>query len=169
MAEKEQWPCLHNRMSKQDQWKLRPPYQIQPPDEFGTIKWRGKCHCGQVTYSLNRERPLNAKFCHCRGCQLMHGAPFQWAAIFHKDDVSFTKEARGLEFYCSSHYTREYEVPTKVSCSYCRTPIMDEGRNVCLLFPESIRFGETEEDFENFKSIFQVSYVLTGSGFRACG
>lgn len=34
---------------------------------------------------------------------------------------------------------------------------MDEGRNVCLLFPESIEFGEAEEEFERVKSAFEVS------------
>lgn len=56
-----------------EEWKHRPPYHIQHPDEFGPVQWRGKCQCGQVTYRLNRERPLNAKYCHCRGCQVMHG------------------------------------------------------------------------------------------------
>ena len=94
------------------------------------------------------------------------GAPFQWATIFHKSDLTFTKGVRGLEFYCSSHYTKEYEVPTKVSCSYCRTPIMDEGRNVCLLFPESIEFGDTDEDYHKFKTTFEVSYVLCPSDWE---
>lgn len=57
----------------EESWKHRPPYQVQTPDEFGPVKWRGKCHCGQVRYQLNREVPLNAKYCHCRGCQVMHG------------------------------------------------------------------------------------------------
>lgn len=37
---------------------------------------------------------------------------------------------------------------------------MDEGRNVCLLFPESIEFGKDEEDFERFRDCFQVSCVF---------
>lgn len=88
------------------------------------------------------------------------GAPFQWAAIFPKSSITFDRGVRGLEFYCSSHYTREYEVPAKVSCSYCRTPIMDEGRNVCLLFPESIEFGKDEEEFEMVRECFEVSCVF---------
>lgn len=94
------------------------------------------------------------------------GAPFQWAAIFPKSSITFDRGVRGLEFYCSSHYTREYEVPAKVSCSYCRTPIMDEGRNVCLLFPESIEFGEEEEEGERVKRCFEVSCVIPFFGFR---
>ncbi|OJJ79239.1 GFA family protein [Aspergillus glaucus CBS 516.65] len=149
--------ATHKPLPKEEAWKYRPPYLIQSPEDFGEIKWRGKCHCGHISYSLNMERPLKAKFCHCRGCQLMHGAPFQWAAIFPKSSITFDRGVRGLEFYCSSHYTREYEVPAKVSCSYCRTPIMDEGRNVCLLFPESIEFGKDEEDFDRVRGCFEVS------------
>lgn len=65
--------ATHKPLPKEEAWKYRPPYLIQSPEDFGEIKWRGKCHCGQVSYSLNMERPLKAKFCHCRGCQLMHG------------------------------------------------------------------------------------------------
>lgn len=69
------WPCAHETLPKEDAWKARPPYAIQSPEQFGPVQWRGRCHCGRITYSLNREKPLNAKFCHCRGCQLMHGLP----------------------------------------------------------------------------------------------
>ena len=86
------------------------------------------------------------------------GAPFQWATIFHKSDLTFTKGVRGLEFYCSSHYTKEYEVPTKVSCSYCRTPIMDEGRNVCLLFPESIEFVDNGASPDTKRSHYRLIF-----------
>lgn len=68
--------ATHKPLPKEEAWKYRPPYLIQTPEAFGEIKWRGKCHCGQISYSLNLEKPLNAKFCHCRGCQLMHGIPF---------------------------------------------------------------------------------------------
>lgn len=37
---------------------------------------------------------------------------------------------------------------------------MDEGRNVCLLFPESIEFGKDEEDFERVRECFEVSCVF---------
>lgn len=56
-----------------EQWKHRPPYQIQSPDEFGEAKWSGSCQCGQVTYKIRQEKPLIAKYCHCHGCQVMHG------------------------------------------------------------------------------------------------
>lgn len=31
---------------------------------------------------------------------------------------------------------------------------------MCLLFPESIEIGDSDEELERLKSIFQVSYVL---------
>lgn len=56
-------------------YKDRPPYQIRSDEEFGPVQWRASCHCGQVTYKINRELPLNAKYCHCHGCQKTHGEP----------------------------------------------------------------------------------------------
>ncbi|TPX23812.1 hypothetical protein DIZ76_013155 [Coccidioides immitis] len=123
-------------------WHDDPPYAVQPPEEFGTVYWRASCCCGQVKYQLNRKKPLDAKFCHCVGCQKLHGAPFQWAAIFHKSDINFLNGPRGLDFYQSGENLREHKLPCKVLCSHCHSPIMDEGRNVILLFPELIDLGE---------------------------
>ncbi|KAM0110500.1 hypothetical protein ACP6JB_003712 [Aspergillus fumigatus] len=63
------------RPMESEEWKRRPPYLIQSPEEFGPVKWQAKCQCGQVTYKISREKPLKAKYCHCRGCQVMHGGP----------------------------------------------------------------------------------------------
>lgn len=124
----------------------RPPYSGPPLDEFGEVKWRAHCQCGKVSYKLRRDRPLKAKFCHCRGCQVMHGAPFQWAAIFPKEDVRFDNGTSGLSFYAARENNTKYQTPTKVSCAVCRTPIMDEGRNMCLLFPQLIDFSNSPEE-----------------------
>ncbi|KAK6852363.1 hypothetical protein PG995_010914 [Apiospora arundinis] len=124
----------------------RPPYQAADPAAFDK-KLQGSCHCGRVKYWLSREQPLNAKFCHCRGCQVLHGSPFQWAAIFHKEDMMFEKGAEDLVFYQSESRHLSHDLPCKASCSYCRTPIMDEGRNMVLLFPTLIKFtGKKERD-----------------------
>jgi hypothetical protein len=61
------------RPMENEEWKQRAPYLIRPPEEFGEVKWKAKCQCGQVTYKINRDKPLKAKYCHCRGCQVMHG------------------------------------------------------------------------------------------------
>lgn len=49
---------------------LRPPYQHVEGFEK---KLEGSCHCGRVKYWLKRDKPLDAKYCHCRGCQVLHG------------------------------------------------------------------------------------------------
>ncbi|RJE27488.1 hypothetical protein PHISCL_00222 [Aspergillus sclerotialis] len=69
----------------------------------------------------------------------------------------FNKGASGLTFYNSAHRSREYETPTKVCCSFCRSPIMDEGRRVCLIFPESIDFGDSPEEKLEWRKAFEVS------------
>ena len=71
----------------------------------------------------------------CTGCQRLHGAPCQWAAIFHKKDMYFNAGVDNLIFYNNEHNLQERILPCKVYCKNCRTPIMDEGRNMCLVFP----------------------------------
>lgn len=73
------------------------------------------------------------------------GAPFQWAAIFNKDDINFTSGINDLAWYESTEKTTRYKLPCKVSCRYCRSPIMDEGRNMILLFPTLVKFKGTKE------------------------
>ncbi|KAF7868312.1 hypothetical protein EAF04_004844 [Stromatinia cepivora] len=126
-------------------WKFRVPYKVHENDEGFKALYEGGCHCGRVKYQLGRERPLSAKFCHCTTCQVLHGAPFQWAAIFHKEDINFTHGHHDLGWYESEEKTTRHKLPCKVSCSYCRTPIMDEGRNMILLFPSLIKFKSKEE------------------------
>ena len=83
------------------------------------------------------------------------GAPFQWSAIFHKEDINFTHGIHDLGWYESSEKTCVHKLPCKVSCAYCRTPIMDEGRNMILLFPTLINF-EKSEDRKNFEIRYTV-------------
>lgn len=90
----------------------------------------------------------------------MHGAPVQWAVIFHKEDVRFDNGGSNLTFYNAAHNSREYEMPTKVCCAFCRTPIMDEGRNVCLLFPQLIEFHGSPEERRKQMEQFRPKYVF---------
>ncbi|CAG8092918.1 unnamed protein product [Penicillium nalgiovense] len=124
-----------------DRWTQRPPYRIIAPDDFGEVQWRAHCQCGQVEYLINRAKPLMSKFCHCRGCQVLH-------------DIMFTKGATGLSFYSSQHATTEYKTPTKVACNFCRTPIMDEGNNVCLIFPELISVEGSHDEQKHRREAF---------------
>jgi hypothetical protein len=52
-------------------------------------KYSATCFCGTVRYEVSAD-PVDAKICHCLACQKLHGAPMQWAAIFHKHHVRFT-------------------------------------------------------------------------------
>merc|ERR1711981_601257 len=129
-------------------WKTRPPYSIHDKD-FNAL-YEASCHCGKVQYQLSRQEPLDSKLCHCTTCQTQHAAPFQWAAIFHKDDISFKEGHHNLEWYDPSKKSIEHKLPCKVRCSYCHSPIMDEGRNMILLFPSLIHFPDNKTKL-NFK------------------
>ncbi|KAI1166450.1 glutathione-dependent formaldehyde-activating, GFA [Nemania serpens] len=130
---------------RDDDWKNQPPYCTTATNKEFVKRHTAHCHCGRVRYWLSREKPLAAKFCHCVDCQALHGAPFQWAAIFHKEDVHFENGASGLAFYHTPSKSARHELPAKVSCAHCRSPIMDEGRNMVLVFPSLIRFGSAED------------------------
>jgi hypothetical protein len=154
-----------------NEWKFRAPYKVHENEDGFKALYEASCHCGKVKYQLSREEPLDAKYCHCTTCQVLHGsspllpashkmrtswrrpnrltinsgAPFQWAAIFHKEDINFTHGHHELGWYDSGDKTTRHKLPCKVSCAYCRTPIMDEGRNMILLFPTLIKWRNEAE------------------------
>lgn len=154
----------------ESEWKKRAPYKIHESNEDFPVKYEASCHCGKVKYQLKREEPLDSKLCHCTTCQTQHGkwspasfrilrlhdltiltaAPFQWAAIFHKDDINFSHGHHNLEWYDPTDKSIEHKLPCKVRCNYCHSPIMDEGRNMILLFPSLIHL-KTDEDKAFFK------------------
>ncbi|CAG8961415.1 hypothetical protein HYFRA_00013363 [Hymenoscyphus fraxineus] len=137
----------HQLEGEKNEWKFRAPYKVHENNEGFKAYYQGGCHCGRVKYQLGREKPLRSKYCHCTTCQVLHGAPFQWAAIFHKEDINFTHGHHDLGWYESGEKTTRHKLPCKVSCAYCRAPIMDEGRNMILLFPSLIEFkGERERE-----------------------
>ncbi|KAH6665651.1 Mss4-like protein [Halenospora varia] len=141
-----------------NEWKFRAPYKVHEKNNSNfKALYEGSCHCGRVQYQLSREKPLDAKYCHCSTCQVLHGAPFQWAAIFHKEDINFISGHHDLGWYESSEKTTRHKLPCKVSCAYCRAPIMDEGRRMILLFPSLIKF-KTEEEKKNFDPTCHMFY-----------
>src|ERR1700760_4438539 len=77
-------------------------------------------------------------------------APFQWAAIFHKEDINFEHGHHDLEWYDPTSKSTEHKLPCKVRCRYCHSPIMDEGRNMILMFPSLIDLN-TQEARDKFK------------------
>ena len=68
------------------------------------------------------------------------GAPFQWAAIFPKKAVRFISGTAHLKFYNNETDSNAHELPCKVLCSSCNSPLADEGRNMWLAFPTQFHF-----------------------------
>ena len=56
-----------------NQWKFRAPYSIHEDTSDFHVRYEGSCHCGKIHYQLSREKPLDAKYCHCTTCQKIHG------------------------------------------------------------------------------------------------
>jgi hypothetical protein len=126
-------------------------------DEQFAARYHAACHCGAVRYEV-RSDPVDAKFCHCRDCQTLHGAPMQWAVIFHKHDVRFTAGVNRLRWYHSARRRFEHTLPGKVSCRSCGTPIADEGRNMWLAFPTLFDFGARHAVPQAFKPTWHIFY-----------
>ncbi len=122
-------------------------------------KYRASCHCNSVQYEVCAD-PVDAKFCHCRVCQKLHGAPMQWAAIFHKHHVRFVAGMDHLRFYNSQHDRHERILPCKVSCALCGTPIADEGRHMWLAFPSLFNFGAPPKVQKPFKPTCHIFYSM---------
>ncbi|MCZ6709473.1 MAG: GFA family protein [Gammaproteobacteria bacterium] len=121
-------------------------------------RYRAACYCGVVRYEVGAD-PVDAKICHCRDCQVLHGAPMQWAAIFHKRDVRFTAGVEHLRFYNSALDRHERIVPCKVACALCGTLIADEGRNMWLAFPALFDFGVPPNVPEAFRPSCHIFYA----------
>lgn len=123
-----------------------------------TVKYRASCHCGAARYEVCAD-PVDAKICHCRVCQKLHGAPMQWAAIFHKHDVRFSQGIDHLRFYNSALDKQERILPCKVSCALCGTLIADEGRNMWLAFPSLFDFGTPAKVPDAFRPTCHIFYA----------
>jgi len=119
-------------------WRHAPPYS-QAGDAF-TVKYRARCFCGAVAFEVCSD-PVDSKICHCRVCQTLHGAPHQWAVIFHKNDVRFSRGVDRIFFYSAETSSPGRELPCKLSCGECRSPIADEGRRMFLAFGPLFDFG----------------------------
>lgn len=128
-------------------------------DPAFVARYSARCHCGAVQYEV-RADPVTAKICHCRICQVLHGAPMQWAAIFHKADVRLVTGADRLRFYSAAHDRSERIRPCKISCSRCGAPIADEGRRMWLAFPGLFDFGEPARIPAAFRPACHIFYAM---------
>ena len=128
-------------------------------DESFIAKYFARCLCDAVRYEV-RADPVDAKICHCSVCQVLHGAPMQWAAIFHKRDVRFTAGVAHLRFYNSALDRHERLLPCKVACASCGTLIADEGRNMWLAFPTLFDFRAPQRVPEAFRPTCHIFYRM---------
>jgi len=142
-------------MENQSDWTTVPPYAPASCSFVG--KYRARCGCGAIEYEVAAE-PLDAKLCHCRQCQSLHGAPFQWAVIFHKRDVCFLRGIDKLYFYNSESGRAGHSLPCKLSCERCRSPIADEGRRMFLAFGPLFDFGFPPQVPASFKPTCHIFY-----------
>ena len=138
--------------------QLGPGYGLVEDESF-VAKYRARCCCGAVRYEV-RADPVDAKVCHCRACQVLHGAPMQWAAIFRKRDVRLVSGIEELRFYNSEIDRLERVLPCKVSCGRCRTLIADEGRRMWLAFPSLFDFGTPPQVPEAFRATCHIFYGM---------
>jgi hypothetical protein len=58
---------------KSDEWENMAPYRAHDVKADFTALYEASCHCGRVEYQLSRKKPLDAKYCHCKTCQRLHG------------------------------------------------------------------------------------------------
>jgi hypothetical protein len=142
-------------MSAQAGWRSEPPYGSDGTDFM--VKYRARCFCGAVAFEAKAD-PVDAKLCHCRACQTLHGAPFQWAVIFQKADIRFVRGVDRLFFFNADTGREGHDPPCKLSCSTCRSPIADEGRRMFLAFGPLFDLGNPPRVPRSFEPSCHIFY-----------
>ncbi|KAI5888679.1 uncharacterized protein SCHCODRAFT_02637381 [Schizophyllum commune H4-8] len=119
-----------------------PPYGPPPDKDNRKIYYTASCHCKRVKYAILTDEPMEAKFCHCTDCHKLFGSPAQWTAMLEKTDVHFLSGVDNLAFYHLADSSHERKLPCKIACRTCRSPVMDEGRKILVIYPSLIDFDE---------------------------
>lgn len=153
-------------------WQLQHPYlpNFRPLVGFEDAKlkvktYKASCFCGRVSYEV-RGDPTSSKICHCSACQSLHGAPFEWVAMFAKENVRFEPSSlHYLHFYnseidkgWSSRDGAHRQLPAKVSCSHCRSPVADEGQHMWLAFCPNFGFMREQSIPRGFRYTSHLFY-----------
>ena len=136
-------------------WQSHPPYVSSAKDFIA--RYKASCFCGSVTFEVCDE-PVDAKYCHCNGCQKLHGAPFQWAVILNKNHVYFTRGLECLQFYNSEESIKGHVLPCKLSCTNCNSIIADEGRRTFLAMGSLFDFGHPPKIPKSFQPSCHIFY-----------
>ncbi|KAM5538482.1 hypothetical protein V8D89_007815 [Ganoderma adspersum] len=145
---------------------LEPNFMSKPPYSWNSIQFKRKhhlrCWCGNIEFEFHGD-PVDAKYCHCKQCQHLHGAPFQWAVIFPKTSVRMiSNKYDSLRFFSTKRSQSVHDVPCKVSCNVCRSPLFDEGRNTVLAYPSAFEFpgSKVPASFRPTAHIFYSQRVM---------
>ena len=127
----------YSQYNTSDSWRTKPPYNQS--SEMSDIKRNNKntsntnistkytatCQCSRVTYVV-MDDPLDSKLCHCRDCQKLHGAPFEWVSIFRKTDVRFLSGLDQLYFW-SDELGRGFEAEERDKLEINEVKSCDNG------------------------------------------
>lgn len=97
----------------------------------------GGCFCGKLRFAVEGE-PVRSGVCHCLDCRKLHGAPFMAFAVFPREAVTVTGEARRI----------------RTQPRYARAFCPDCGSHV---------FGEDEGGIELYHGAFDVPDVFPPS------
>lgn len=146
-----------------DDWKKSPPYAAtEDKQKNKKALFTGNCHCHDVTFEIYVDKPKGSHYCHCDTCQKLHGSAMHWSVVIPKDEMLFTSSPDKLSFYRTEDQRNAHELPCKLSCARCHSPIADEGRNMMLMYPSTWNFDKFA-DRQNWlpdKHIFYAQRAL---------
>lgn len=75
----------------------------------------------------------------------LRSPPPPGSVVIPKDDMLFTTSPDKLRFYRTEDQRTVHELPCKLSCGRCHSPIADEGRNMMLMYPSTWNFAKFED------------------------
>lgn len=136
-------PLPNQKGGSEEGYLFKPPYAWKS-EKFKT-KYHSACWCGKVEFEYHGD-PIDAKHCHCTQCQRLHGACFQWAALYFKTSVRLKPscDPMYLKFFSTQERHSDHSAPCKVSCRNCGSHLLDEGRTMVMAYPPSFGFKDQQ-------------------------
>jgi hypothetical protein len=81
----------------------------------------GKCNCGGINFTINKEKIITVLNCHCNFCRSMNGSAFSSYVVVNESDFNLL---HGQELI-HSHLVSENA--TKSFCNRCGSPIYNSN------------------------------------------
>ena len=60
--------------------------------------FKGACLCKRIQLEVSGQ-PLAQGYCHCRGCQVSHAAPFRASIAYVQEGSISSEQVRGVMFH----------------------------------------------------------------------